>query len=79
MLAKKPIIHSVSAGNDLVNDAGCGVSVAAEDVNAIVAVIKELSQMSESDLNKFGNNGYDYVLANHDYKILANKFLFQIK
>lgn len=79
MLAKKPIIHSVSAGNDLVNDAGCGVSVAAEDVNAIVTVIKELSQMSESDLNKFGNNGYDYVLANHDYKILANKFLSQIK
>lgn len=79
MLAKKPIIHSVSAGNDLVNDAGCGVSVAAEDVNAIVVAIKELSQMNESKLNQFGNNGYDYVLANHDYKILASKFLSQIK
>jgi glycosyltransferase involved in cell wall biosynthesis len=75
MLAGKPIVHSVTAGNDLVNEANCGISVAAADVPAIVSAITHLSSLKPAELAKLGRNGYNYVLQNHDYRILATRFL----
>lgn len=75
MLSKKPIIHSTSAGNDLVMDADCGISVPAEDVDAIAKSIELMSQHSPSLLQRFGQNGYNYVLSHHDYRVLATRFL----
>ncbi|MDQ5920418.1 MAG: hypothetical protein QG673_474 [Pseudomonadota bacterium] len=75
MLSAKPIIHSVTAGNDLVRDAHCGVSVPAEDVAAITHAIETLSKQSAEELNWLGNNGYNYVIKQHDYLLLARKFL----
>jgi glycosyltransferase involved in cell wall biosynthesis len=77
MLAAKPIIHSVTAGNDLVADAKCGITVPAEDVHAIVAAIKQIAAMPQDKLKELGDNGHQYVIANHDYKILAQSFLTQ--
>lgn len=75
MLAKKPIIHSVSAGNDLVNDANCGISIAAEDIDGIASAILTMSQLKKEQLDKLGLNGHNYVLSHHDYRILATRFL----
>ena len=77
MLAKKPIIHSVTAGNDLVQTSNCGISVSAGDVSEIVRAIKLMSTFKKEELELLGNNGYNYVLRNHDYKILATRFLDQ--
>lgn len=75
MLAARPIIQAVEAGNDLVGDANCGLTVAPEDPEAIARAILEFSKMPKTKLEKLGKNGYDYVIQNHDYKKLAKDFL----
>ncbi|HMT03456.1 MAG TPA: glycosyltransferase family 4 protein [Burkholderiales bacterium] len=75
MLSKKPIIHSNSLANDLVKEANCGISVLAEDSNAIANAIKEMMFMQKDELAELGKNAYNYVIKYHDYSILANNFL----
>ncbi len=75
MMAGKPIIHAVEAGNDLVAESGCGMSVPPEDPIAIANAIRKLISMSKDEREKMGLRGKEYVIKNHDYKILARKFL----
>lgn len=78
MLAAKPIIHSVTAGNDLVRDAMCGISVAAEDIGAIKMAVNEVRLLTYEQRRELGGNGHTYVLKHHDYKVLASNFLSAI-
>lgn len=75
MMAGKPIIHAIEAGNDMVSEAGCGISIPPEDPKEIVEVIKRLMNMSSIERNQIGNRGREYVLLNHDYRVLAKRFL----
>jgi glycosyltransferase involved in cell wall biosynthesis len=75
MMAAKPVLHSISAGNDPVAESGCGISVAAEDAVAIAQAAQDLAAMSESERNAMGIRGKEYVMNNHDYSVLANKFI----
>ncbi len=75
MLAKKPIIHSVTAGNDLVAEANCGISVGATEVNNIIEAVNKLKTMPIDELQQMGENGYNFVIKHHDYPLLANKFI----
>lgn len=75
MMASKPILHSVTAGNDLVQEANCGISVPAEDVDAVADAIKKFMVMSKAELSALGKNGKEYVIKHHDYKVLAEKFI----
>lgn len=75
MMAGKPILHSVTAGNDLVQEAHCGISVPAEDVDAVAEAVKKLMLMNKAELSALGANGKEYVTKHHDYKILAEKFI----
>lgn len=78
MLAKKPVIHSVTAGNDIVAMANCGISVAAEDVTGIADAMRQIACLTPEQYQQFGENGYNYVLANHDYKVLATRFIDEV-
>lgn len=75
MMAGKPIIHSVSAGNDLVQEANCGISVPAENVDCVVNAIKTMTDFSDEKRQALGNNGKKYVMEKHDYKVLSEKFI----
>jgi glycosyltransferase involved in cell wall biosynthesis len=75
MLASKPIIHSTSAGNDIVQEANCGISIPAQNVASIVKAIEQIENYSQQELAQLGANGLNYVLKYHDYSMLANKFL----
>jgi len=75
MMAARPIIHSVTAGNDPIKDANCGISVEAENPELVANAVIELINKSENERLILGENGKKYVLARHDYKILANEFL----
>lgn len=75
MMAKKPILHAIEAGNDLVQEAGCGISVVPENPEAISKGITLISSLSEDERIIMAKKGYDYVLENHEYEVLANKFL----
>lgn len=75
MMASKPIVHSVTAGNNLVQEANCGISVLAEDVDAVADAIKKFMAMDKAELSALGTNGKEYVIKHHDYKVWAEKFI----
>ena len=75
MMAGKPIIQAINAGNDMVSEAGCGVSIEPENTEAIVNAIRHLITQTQESLIELGTRGKDFCTKNYDYKILANKFL----
>lgn len=75
MMAAKPVIHAIEAGNDLVAESGCGISVAPENPKAIADAVLHLFEMSQEERAAMGRQGSDYVKAHHDYSVLARKFL----
>jgi glycosyltransferase involved in cell wall biosynthesis len=74
MCAAKPVIQAVSAGHDLVAEAGCGVSVEAENPAAIAGSVLELYGMSEADRERLGRSGHDFVHRHHTYAVLAERY-----
>jgi len=78
MMAAKPVIHAVDAGNDLVAESGCGISVEPENAAAISDAIIRFKLMSEAERKRIGEAGKDYVLAHHDYGVLAKEFIWAI-
>lgn len=79
LMAGRPIIQGVEAGNDMVKESGSGISIPAEDGDAIVAAVRELMGLPKEELEKMGANGRRYALANHDYKKLAQRFIDAMK
>jgi glycosyltransferase involved in cell wall biosynthesis len=75
MMAGKPVIHSIEAGNDLVAESGCGVSVPPESPSAIADAVRHLAAMSAEQRRSMGARGRDFVVAHHDYRVLAGRFL----
>jgi glycosyltransferase involved in cell wall biosynthesis len=75
MFAKKPIVYAITAGNDLVADANCGISVEADNSAAIADAFTQLANTPKDTLVQLGINGYNYVLQNHDYRVLAKRFI----
>jgi glycosyltransferase involved in cell wall biosynthesis len=75
MMASKPVVHSVQAGNDPVAEAGCGVTVSPGDADAVAAAVDELIALNPSDLQKIGDLGKQYVMQNRTYSVLAEQFL----
>ncbi len=75
MMAGKPIIHGISAGNDLVAENGCGISVPAEDPPALAQAIETFMASSILQREDMGRKAQAYVINHHDYRILAQKFL----
>jgi len=79
MMAGKPIIQSIEAGNNIVKDANCGLSVEPENPKETKNTILKLLSHSEEELKQIGLNGKNYVLKNHEYAVLAKKFIDIIK
>jgi glycosyltransferase involved in cell wall biosynthesis len=75
MMAAKPVIHAVEAGNDLVAESGCGISIPPDNPSAIAQAINKLRQMKPSERELMGKKGREYVLNHHDSRVLARNFL----
>jgi len=75
MMSARPVIYAVEASNDPVKDSNCGITVPAENPDAVVDAVMKIKSLSEDEKNKMGQNGKNYVLANHIYRGLAEKFL----
>ncbi len=75
MAAGKPIVHAVSAANDLVTDASCGIPVPPDDPRAIAGAVRRLSVMPAEERNEMGERGRRFVLRELDYGVLAERFL----
>jgi len=75
MMAAKPIIHSVSAGNDPVKEAGCGITVDPGDPEVVAAAFGKLMEMPSEMREDLGRAGRDYIVNNQTYGVLAEKFI----
>lgn len=75
MYSAKPIIHSINTTNDIVSLYNCGISVEAENSNAISKAIEKLYGMNESERNNLGDNGKIAVFEHFTYSKLAEKYL----
>lgn len=75
MLAGLPVVHSTSSPYDIVQDANCGISVAAEDVDGIASALGRLASMPSAERRQLGENGRRFVQSRHSYPTLAARFL----
>jgi glycosyltransferase involved in cell wall biosynthesis len=75
MRAGRPIIQALGAGNDIVAESGCGISVPAQDSKAIAGAVIELMGLRPEQREKLGSSGSRYVRLHHDIRILAARFL----
>ncbi|MCW3482206.1 glycosyltransferase family 4 protein [Neisseriaceae bacterium JH1-16] len=75
LMAGKPVIHSVEAGNDMVAEAGAGISVGAEDPTSIAMAVRQMLLTSPAERAEMGARGRAFVLEKHDYRGLAERFL----
>lgn len=73
MLSKRPIIYGIEASNDVVAEAGCGITIKPENPRAIAEGAKDLSERMSEELVLMGEKGYQYVCKNHDYEKLAKR------
>lgn len=78
MLAAKPIIYAIDAPDDPVAESGCGISCEAENVAEIAAAIDKLANMTTAERDAMGQRGYQWLIANRDYKKLAKRFLTEV-
>lgn len=75
MMSGKPVIQAIKAGNDMVNEAGCGFTVEPENPSAIAEAIRKICGMNKEELRIMGENGKKYILLHHLNKSLAEKFI----
>jgi glycosyltransferase involved in cell wall biosynthesis len=79
MAAARPIVHATSAPGDPVAACGCGVSVPAEDPQALADALVDLASRSAEDLATMGRRGRASVERNNDYAVLAARFLTAVE
>jgi glycosyltransferase involved in cell wall biosynthesis len=75
MMAGRPILHAVEAGNDLVAEAGCGLTVPPESPRAIADGVLSLMGLSQNARDAMGQRGRQFALAELSYPVLGRRFL----
>lgn len=75
MMAQRPVLHSVEAGNDPVAEAGAGLTVPPEDAQAVAEGVRRLAALPAEARAAMGRRGREFVLANHTYPVLAQRFV----
>lgn len=75
MMAGRPIIMAVDAGNDMVGEADGGISVPTGNPKDVAAAIEKLLAMSAAEREAAGAGARAHVLMHHAYPVLARQFL----
>lgn len=75
MLAGLPVLFSISAGNNPVQDANCGISTAPNNIPAITDALIKLASLNKDERTTLGENGKQYVIQRHSYSHLAENYL----
>lgn len=71
MLSGRPLLVAFSGFPCIVDEAGCGRFVPAENKSALKQGILDFFAMDKAELNQMGTNGKQYLLENLDYRILS--------
>lgn len=75
MMAARPVLHAVEAGNDPVAEADCGLTVPPAAPAAVADGARRLLALPPADREAMGARGRAFVLAQHSYPVLAARFL----
>lgn len=75
MMAAKPVIQSIDAGNNMVEEAQCGINIEPENVEEIIHGVKYIMDLPEKKWLEMGANGKKFAQKHHDYQKLARKFI----
>lgn len=79
MMAGRPVLMAIDAGNDPVEEAGCGISVEPDDPQAVARGVRRLLALPSEELTAMGQRGHAYVLKHHSYPVLAQQFFDSIR
>lgn len=71
----RPIVSAVRAGNDIVGDADCGISVTPESPQEIADAVLRLSDMPLHEREAMGKRGEEYLEAYHSYDVLVERWI----
>jgi glycosyltransferase involved in cell wall biosynthesis len=74
MLSGKPIVHAINTSHDPTQMAECAFVLEPNDTKALVATLQKAANLPREVLLEMGRKGREYVLAHHDYKVLAKKY-----
>jgi len=76
MACKKPIIVTIDGiTRQLIEDAQAGYYAEPENTEAFKEVIEKMINLDDSELEKLGENGFDFVKKHFDRFALAKKYL----
>lgn len=75
MYSATPVIHSFSGKGDFIQQASSGITVEAENSQAIAKAILKIQSLSDSERSEMGNRGKSFVLDNLTYEQLASKLI----
>lgn len=75
MMAAKPIVQAIEAGNNLVEEAECGLYAEPENNEAIKNAILKIKNLPMEDRREMGLKGQAFVKENHTYGVLSTKFI----
>lgn len=75
MMAGRPILHSVDAGNDLVAEARCGTTVPPESPRAVADGVLSLMALTPDARKAMGQRGHQFALEHLSYPVLGRRFL----
>lgn len=65
MAIGKPIINTVGGdASDIISDSNAGINVVPDDLEGLIRVCNQVSQMNEYELSEFGENGKTYYQNN---------------
>lgn len=75
MMAAKPVVQAIEAGNNMVEEAQNGLFVEPDNVDEISNSIVKLMNLSEEEREQLGLCGRRFALSHHAYPILAKDFI----
>jgi glycosyltransferase involved in cell wall biosynthesis len=75
MMAGKPIIQAIEAGNNMVEEHSCGLAVKPENADSVSAGINYLSSLSYEERIQLGASGKKAIFEFYDYKVLCENFI----
>ena len=71
----KPVLNALdTTGNDLVRDAGAGITVEPYNAAQLEDALMLFCEMSEGERKKMGENGRKYALKNLDWDVLGGRY-----
>jgi glycosyltransferase involved in cell wall biosynthesis len=75
MYAGKPILHLFTGKGDLISKAQCGITITEHKSNLVSDAILKLYTTPKQQRNKIGRRGKEFVLENHTYHKIVDKFI----